>query len=96
MAAYIYGDYIYFENMIDTPNEDHNKLVLNQIPDFLITSPSKLMDETFESLPKLFVDRMQKKNDEFAISKLRISYQNSMYGTKRIDKWNKCITKERK
>ena len=34
MAAYIYGDYIYFKNMIDTPNEDHNKLVLNQIPGF--------------------------------------------------------------
>ena len=60
MADYKYGDYIYFKNMTYTPNEYHNNSKLNQISDFHITSPSKLMDDIFESLPKLFVDRMQK------------------------------------
>ena len=33
MPAYNFGVY----NNIDTPNEHHNHLILNQIPDFYIT-----------------------------------------------------------
>ena len=55
MPAYNYGDYDNFNNNIDTPNEHHNNLIFNQISDFYITSPSKLMDDKFTSLPKLFL-----------------------------------------
>ena len=34
MAAYTYVDYVYFNNITDTPNEHHNHFILNQIPDF--------------------------------------------------------------
>ena len=47
MPDYTYGDYVYFNNNIDTPNEHHNTFTLNQISDFYITSPLKLMDDTF-------------------------------------------------
>ena len=58
MAAYTYGDYVYFNNRTDTPNKHHNNFILNQIPGMYITPLLKLMDEIFESLPKLFVDIM--------------------------------------
>ena len=46
MSTYKYSDSIYFNNMTDLPNGYHNRLILNQMPDFLyITSPSKLMDD---------------------------------------------------
>ena len=61
MAAYTYGNYVYFKNMTDTQNEHYNNFILNQIPDFHITSPFKLMDDIFKSLPKLFVDKILKK-----------------------------------
>ena len=76
MPSYTYGDYVYFNNNIDTPKEHHNHLILNQIPYFYITSLLKLMDGTFTSLPKLFVDEMIKKGWT-SISKLCLSYQNS-------------------
>ena len=59
MEDYTYCEYFYFKKIIDTPNEHHNHLILNKIPDFYITSLLKLMDDIFESLPKLFVDIMQ-------------------------------------
>ena len=62
MSAYTYGDYVYFKNMNDTLNEHHNNFILNLIPDFHITSPFKLVDDIFESLTKLFVDRRQGKD----------------------------------
>ena len=55
MPEYAYGDNVYFKNNIDTHNEHHNHLILNHIPDFYITSPSKLRDDKFTSLPKLFL-----------------------------------------
>ena len=61
MAAYTYDYSVYFKNMNDTLNEHHNNFILNLIPDFHITSPLKLMDDIFESLPKLFVYKMQKR-----------------------------------
>ena len=64
MPDYTYGDYIYFNNNIDTHNEHHNYFILNHIPDFYITSPSKLMDDKFTSSPKLFFDKMIEKMDE--------------------------------
>ena len=60
LAAYNYGDCVYFNNMNETPNEHHNNFILNQIPDFHITSPFKLIYYRLESLPNLFVDKMQK------------------------------------
>ena len=62
MADYTYGYYVYFKNMTDIPNEHHNHLILNQIPDIYITLPLKFMDEIFESFPGLFVDRMHQIN----------------------------------
>ena len=56
MPGYTYGDYVYFNNSIDKPKEHHNHLILNQNPIFCITSLSKLMDDTFTSLTKLFFD----------------------------------------
>ena len=62
MAAYNYGDYVYFKKMTDITNRHHNHLILNQMTDFHITPPFKLMDDIFESSPKLFVDKMLKKS----------------------------------
>ena len=56
MPDHPYGDYLYFNNSIDTPKEHHNHLFSNQEEKFYITSLSKLMYDTFTSLHKLFVD----------------------------------------
>ena len=48
MSAYTYADYIDFRNMTDAPNEYHNHFILNQIPDFYITSMLKVMDDTVD------------------------------------------------
>ena len=45
MLSYIYGDYVYFNKNIDSPNKHHNRFMLTQIPGFYITSPSNLMNE---------------------------------------------------
>ena len=60
MSDYTYSDYFYFYNMTDTTNEHHNYFILNHIKHTYITSPLKLMDDIFESFPKLFFDRIQK------------------------------------
>ena len=60
MTDYTYGHYVYFNNIIDSP-KDHNQFILNQEPDFYITSLFNFMDETFTLLPELFVDKMIKK-----------------------------------
>ena len=44
--------------MADITNEHYNHLILNNIKDIYITSPLECMDKTFESFPKLFVDKM--------------------------------------
>ena len=58
MTDYTYGDYVHFKNINYAPNEHHNHFILNQVPYFHITSLFKVMDDIFESLPKLFVDKM--------------------------------------
>ena len=58
MPALTYGDYVYFNKNIDTSKENHNHFIWNQNPYFYITSLPKLMNDTFKSLPKLFVDEM--------------------------------------
>ena len=60
MSDYSYDGFVCFYNMPDTPNEHHNNFILNHIPDFHITSPFILSDDTFESLRKLFADKMIK------------------------------------
>ena len=47
MADYNFGDCVYFKNITDIPNENHNHFTLDQISDMYITSPSKFMDEIF-------------------------------------------------
>ena len=48
MADYAYGDYVYFKNMTDIPDQNNNNFILNKIPDFYITSLSKIMYDIFE------------------------------------------------
>ena len=60
IPVYNYGDYVYFKNMTDTPNENHNHFILNQILGFHIISPLKVYNDILESWPKLFVDKMVK------------------------------------
>ena len=60
MPAYTYCDYVYLKKNIDTPNDHHNHFIFNQKPDFYITAQPKLMDDTFASLPKLFVNEIIK------------------------------------
>ena len=63
MPTYTNGDYVYFKNINDAPNEHSNNFILNQIPEFHITLLFKLCDDIFESLPKLFVAKMIKMNE---------------------------------
>ena len=56
MLAYTYVYYSYFNKSIDATKEHRNHFILNWKPIFNITSLSKFMDDTFTSLPKLFVD----------------------------------------
>ena len=49
-----YSNYVCFKNITDTPNVNNNNFILNKIPGFHITSPLKLCDDIFESLPKSF------------------------------------------
>ena len=56
MPANNYDDYVYFNTIIDATKEHHNQIILNQELDFYTTSLTNLMDDTFKSLPKLFVD----------------------------------------
>ena len=86
MSYYTYGDYVYFKNMGDAPNEHNNHFIFNQIPDFHITSPFKLCDDMFESFPKLFFYKIIK-NRYNNMSELWPSYQKSMYGEKKMKEW---------
>ena len=92
-AAHTSSNCVNFINMTDIPNEHHNIFVFNQIHEIYITSQLKFMDEIFESFPNLFLTKSLK-NWWMPISKLGISYKKSMYGTKKINKKNKCILQE--
>ena len=63
MSDNIYGDYAYFKRITDTPNEHNNNLIFDQITNFHIKSLFILMDDIFESLQKLFVDKIQKMDE---------------------------------
>ena len=60
MQYYIHGDYVYVNNSIYAPKEHNKNLILNQKPNFYITSLSTFMDDTYTSFPKLFFDEMIK------------------------------------
>ena len=60
MPAYTYGDYVYFNNKKNAPEEHHIQSILKLKQYIYITSLSKLMDETLIYLPKLFADKMIK------------------------------------
>ena len=56
MPGYNYGDYVYFNNITDKPKEHHNHFILNNNPNFYITSLLKLVNDMFTSLTNLFAD----------------------------------------
>ena len=58
MTAYTFGDYIFFDDIIDVPKEHYNQLALNKETRFYKTSLSNLMDKTLALLPKLFINEM--------------------------------------
>ena len=60
IPAYTYGDYVYFNNENDAPEEHHIQSILKTKSNIYITLLSKLMDNTLKYLPKLFVDKMIK------------------------------------
>ena len=60
MPYYTYRDYVYINNEYDEPEEHHIKSILKTQPDIYITSLSKLVDESLQDFPELFVDRMIK------------------------------------
>ena len=78
---YTYGVYVYFICSIDELKEHHDNLILNQEPNFYITSLSKLMDDTFTSFPRLFVDEMIEKCTNLLI--------NNVTQLSKVVKWNK-------
>ena len=55
MPDYTYGDYVYLNKIVLSPNKHHNQFILNKEPDFYITALSNLMDETLTLLPKVFL-----------------------------------------
>ena len=48
MVDYTYDDFFLFKKFNDTANEHNNNFIFNKIPDFYITSLSKLMYDIFE------------------------------------------------
>ena len=60
MQAYTSGDYVYFNNMKYNPKKHHFGFIFNQRHEMYIISPWKIMEETFLSLPNLFVKKDQK------------------------------------
>ena len=58
MAAYTSGDYVYFDNMIDKPQKHQIGFILSQRYAMYITSPLKIKDEIFVSLPNPFVKKI--------------------------------------
>ena len=56
MADYTTGDY----DMIDMLNKYNIDFILNQIHDVYITSPLNIMEENFESMPNLFLNKILK------------------------------------
>ena len=76
MKYYTYNDYFCFDNMTDTSNEHHNNLIINQIPYHHITSLFKLMDDIFELLPNLFVDKCNKRMESYVQIVAKLSNVN--------------------
>ena len=60
MPYYSYGGYVYFNDSMDAPKEIHNHFILNEKLNIYITSLSKFMDDSFTSLPKLFIGEIIK------------------------------------
>ena len=58
MSAYTYGDYDYFNNIIDTPEIHHLGFILNKIHAIYITYPLKTTEETFY-FSELFVLKIE-------------------------------------
>ena len=48
---------MYINNESDAPEENRIHSILKTHPDIYITSLSKLVDESLQDLPKLFVDK---------------------------------------
>ena len=81
--------FFYFKNMPYKPESHHRVCILNQIPDMYITSPLKFLEEIFV----LFVKNLLN-HGWIKVYKILLSCQKSIYGTKIVKKWSKCITEE--
>ena len=60
MPSYTYGDYVYINNEYASPEEHNIQSILKTQLDIYIASLLKLMDESLQDLPNLFVDKMKK------------------------------------
>ena len=89
MPSYKYGDYVYINNIYDAPKEHHIHSIFKTYPDIYMTSLSKLMDESFQDLPKLFVDKMIK-TWMFEYVKVVSQLSNVVNGTKIVMICNQC------
>ena len=60
MLYYTYANYVYINNKYDAPEENHINSILKTLPNINIISLSKLIEESLQDLPKLFVDKIIK------------------------------------
>ena len=51
---------MYINNKYDAPEENHINSILKTLPNINIISLSKLIEESLQDLPKLFVDKIIK------------------------------------
>ena len=81
IPSYTYRYYVYINNTYDAPKEHHVQQILKTHPDIYITSLPKLMDESLQYFPKLFVD---KRIQIWMFENVKVVYQLS-----NVVKWNK-------
>ena len=79
MAVYTYDKYVYFNNMTDKPKKYDIGFILNQSHNTYITSPLKIMEEIFVSLPNIFIskkDRLMNANIQIISQSSKVNLQD--------------------
>ena len=76
MLSYTYEYNVHINTIYNEPEENHINSILKTHPNIYIISFSKLMDESWQYLTKLFVDKMIKLGC-LNMSKLYLSCQMS-------------------
>ena len=84
---------MYFNNNEERQQGHHQVCIFNQVAEFYVTSPLKLLEETLVSLPKLFVENLFKRGLR-DISQLLLSCEKLMYATNIDLNRNKCILED--